>query len=439
MKQLKVDFSQSLGPIKAVNGVNNGPLTCNFSQDARPYFKEARIPFSRLHDTEYPFGSGEFVDVSCLFKNFNCDENDPANYNFTLTDEYLKAIDECGTKIIYRLGATIEHQPVKVHAVPPTDYLKWAHVCEHIIRHYNEGWANGLHLGIEYWEIWNEPELGGHQCWTGTPEEYCRFYITVVTHLKEKFPHLKFGGPACCSVYGDFAVQFLEALTADGRRAPLDFFSWHGYMRDPREGARAARHLDALLKEYGYEQTESIYDEWNYVRDWSKVDESFRIIADERGAAFDAGMMCALQSSPCDIAAYYDAQTKFTGRWCGLFGNSLETRHGFAGVVQVKKPYYAFKAFGELARLGTQAPAEIEEGNVFACAAKGEDGEAVLLANFREDDCKVERVRVHFEGGHERYAVYKLDKAHNLEKCGEITDGELLTMSRYSVVLLMSE
>lgn len=31
MKQLKVDFSQSLGPIKAVNGVNNGPLTCNFS------------------------------------------------------------------------------------------------------------------------------------------------------------------------------------------------------------------------------------------------------------------------------------------------------------------------------------------------------------------------------------------------------------------------
>ena len=299
VKYLSVNFSQAIGAIKPVNGVNNGPLTCNFSQDARPYFKEARIPFSRLHDTEYPFGAGEFVDVHCLFRNFGCDENDPANYNFTLTDEYLKAIDECGTKIIYRLGATIEHQPVKVHAVPPADYLKWARVCEHIIRHYNEGWANGLHLGVEYWEIWNEPELGGHQCWTGTPEEYCRFYITVVTYLKEKFPRLKFGGPACCSVYGDFAKQFLEALTADGGRAPLDFFSWHGYMRDPRKGARAARHLDALLKEYGYEQTESIYDEWNYVRDWSKVDESFRIIADERGAAFDAGMMCALQSSPC--------------------------------------------------------------------------------------------------------------------------------------------
>ena len=104
VKYLSVNFSQAIGAIKPVNGVNNGPLTCNFSQDARPYFKEARIPFSRLHDTEYPFGAGEFVDVHCLFRNFGCDENDPANYNFTLTDEYLKAIDECGTKIIYRLG-----------------------------------------------------------------------------------------------------------------------------------------------------------------------------------------------------------------------------------------------------------------------------------------------------------------------------------------------
>ena len=434
-----VDFSQELGPIKAVNGVNNGPLTCNFSQDARPYFKEACIPFSRLHDTEYPFGSGEFVDVHCLFKNFGCDENDPANYNFTLTDEYLKAIDECGTKIIYRLGATIEHQPVKVHAVPPADYLKWARICEHIIRHYNEGWANGLHLGIEYWEIWNEPDLGEHQCWTGTTEEYCQFYITVVTYLKEKFPHLKFGGPTCCGVYGNFAVQFLAALTADGKRVPLDFFSWHGYKRSPSDGAKDACYLDDLLKKYGYDHTESIYDEWNYVHDWANINESYALIADERGAAFDAGMMCALQSSPCDIATYYDAQTKFTGHWCGLFDYSLETRHGFAGVVQIKKAYYAFKAFNELRQLGTQVSAEIEDGNVFVCAAKGEQGEAVLLANFSDEDCKAEHIRIHIEGGHENYAVYKLDKAHNLEKCGEIANGEMLVMAKYSVVLLKSE
>ncbi len=181
--------------MKPVNGVTSGPLSKNFTQDARPYFKEAAIPFSRLYDTEYPFGSGEFVDIYCLFKNFNDDENDPANYNFMLTDKYLKAIDECGTKIVYRLGTTIEHQPVKLHSLLPKDYLKWARICGHIIRHYNEGWANGMHLGIERCEIWCEPEI--KQCWADTQEEYCRFYIIVATYLKDKFPHLKIGGPAC--------------------------------------------------------------------------------------------------------------------------------------------------------------------------------------------------------------------------------------------------
>ena len=152
MKHLHVNFEQILGAIKPVNGLNNGPLTSNFSQDARPWYTEAAIPFARLHDTEYPFGSGEFVDVHCIFKNFHCDENDPSNYNFTMTDEYLKAILECGTKVIYRLGATIEHQPVKVHTIPPEDPMKWARVCEHIIRHVNEGWADGYHMGIEYWK-----------------------------------------------------------------------------------------------------------------------------------------------------------------------------------------------------------------------------------------------------------------------------------------------
>ncbi len=435
MKHLHVDFNRTLGAMKPVNGVNNGPLTKNFTQDARPYFKEAGIPFSRLHDTEYPYGSGEFVDVHCLFKNFNCDENDPANYNFTLTDEYLKAIDECGTKIIYRLGTTIEHQPVKVHIVPPTDYLKWARICEHIIRHYNEGWANGLHLGIEYWEIWNEPD--GAPNWTGTPEEYCRFYITVATYLKEKFPNLKFGGPTCSWVYGEFAEMFLQEI-AKNPHAPLDFFSWHTYPKTPRDGVKSTQHVDELLKKYGFDQTENICDEWNYVRDWNDIPQAHAVIGDARGAAFNAGVLCALQSSPCDIATYYDAQLSLCG-WDGLFAPTKETRHAHDGFVELKKGYYAFKAFAELRRLGTQAWAQIEEGNVFVCAATGEHN-AIMLANFSDTDCAVERIRLHIDGGAEKpMARYKLDKAHNLEKCGEVNNGDLITMGRYSVVLLKDE
>ena len=54
---------------------------------------------------------------------------------------------------------------------PPADAAKWAAICVGIIRHYNEGWANGFHHGIRYWEIWNEPE-NRPAMWTGTDEDY---------------------------------------------------------------------------------------------------------------------------------------------------------------------------------------------------------------------------------------------------------------------------
>ena len=50
------------------------------------------IPYGRLHDIEYPFGSGQFVDIHCIFPDFDADENDPASYYFTSTDMYLQAM-----------------------------------------------------------------------------------------------------------------------------------------------------------------------------------------------------------------------------------------------------------------------------------------------------------------------------------------------------------
>jgi len=438
MKHLNVNFDRKLGAIKPVNGVNNGPLTCNFAQDARPYFKEAAIPFSRLHDTEYPFGSGEFVDVHCIFKNFSCDENDPANYNFTLTDEYLKAILECGTKVIYRLGTTIEHQPIKVHAVPPKDYLKWARICEHIIRHVNEGWGNGYHMGIEYWEIWNEPELPGKQCWTGTTQEFCQFYIQVAGYLKEKFPHLKIGGPAVSSLLTDFPREFVQTVAE--AKAPLDFFSWHTYTEDPKVGAAEAGRADALLKEFGLEHTENIYDEWNYVKDWNQVEESYAVIHSAKGAAYTAAMMCALQHSPCDISTYYDGQVRESSHcFAGLFAAGTVAVHGEPAVARVRKPYYAFKAFNELRKLGYEAESRIEDGNVYACAAEKDGKAAVLLVNYHDTECVSEKIRLDFGDMKGKMGVYRLDKRYDLEKAGETESGKVISVAANTAVLLLSE
>ena len=104
MRNVKVDFSKTLGEIKAVNGVGNGPLTGRFTRDRRKEFSDAGIPYSRLHDTESQMGSGEFVNIHCIFKNFDADVNDPASYNFAATDIYIQAILDAGTKLFYRLG-----------------------------------------------------------------------------------------------------------------------------------------------------------------------------------------------------------------------------------------------------------------------------------------------------------------------------------------------
>lgn len=413
MLSVGVDFSKPIGGMKPVHGVNNGPVTGHFQFDATEHFKEAGFPFSRLHDSEYPYGAGEFVDISCVFKNFTLPADDPKSYNFTFTDEYLKAILETPAKIIYRLGQTIEHAPIKLHVYPPEDYQKWAEIAEHIIRHYNEGWADGYHMNIAYWEIWNEPDLGP-QCWAGDRRDYPHFYKQVATHLKKCFPNLKIGGPAITHAAAhEFIEHFFEVLTS-GDRAPLDFFSWHGYEIDPKKSSANARVIDNYLKKYGYDKTQNIYDEWNYVKSWDNIAESYKVISSLMGAAHCAGTLIELQNSPCDIAAYYDAQTPFQHSYCGLFEAGQPVVHGKKIEVLKKKPFYAFKAFNQLYRLGTQAQASCKANELYTlAAADGCDG-AVLISNFTQEAVEV----VLSISGFERVksAIFMLDDTHDLEQ-----------------------
>ena len=230
MNNVKVDFSDITGKIKCINAVNNGPAgsrlqtTGNFQS-----YKELEIPYARLHDASFYAGNygGEFsVDVHRVFPNFDADENDPDSYVFAPTDSYLLDIESVNTKIFYRLGASIEHG-YKKGTYPPKDFLKWARICEHIIRHYTEGWADGFTHDIEYWEIWNEPDLqqdNNSPTWSGTKEQFFDFYEIAANHLKAQFPHLKIGGPAAVGTR-QYMVEFVNEMKK--RNVHLDFFSWH--------------------------------------------------------------------------------------------------------------------------------------------------------------------------------------------------------------------
>ncbi|MBR5312163.1 MAG: hypothetical protein IKU40_04695 [Clostridia bacterium] len=400
MANIRIDFSKTVGKMKPLHGVNSGPKTKVFTYNSTPYFLEAGLPFSRLHDVEYPYGSGEFVDIHCVFPDFDADENDPASYNFGLTDLYIEAIREAKADVIYRLGESIEHAPVKRHIFPPKDFAKWARIAEHIIRHCNEGWANGHHWNIRYWEIWNEPDLDidtyevNPRCWGGTPELFFDFYETAAKHLKSCFPGLNIGGPALAG-NRKWADRFFRTMRERG--VPLDFFSWHIYTADPAKIRNAAQEFRSLADTYGYTETEMLLDEWNYMENWSNQPPSFDKLITAHGAAFCAASLITMQKSPVDIAAYFEADV--VKEWCGLFrvdGMAIGTYT--ESTVFPRPPFHAFCAFNELYVLENEVFSECGNDNCYVCAASnGTNSGAMLTAystchDINPDDSSVYRI-----------------------------------------------
>ncbi len=393
MNKIKVDFSsETVRKIKPLHGMNSGPMTKVFTYDAREWFKDAGFPFARLHDVEYPYGSGEFVDIPCIFKDFNADETKEENYNFGLTDEYLKRCFEVGCEPFFRLGVSIEHAPVKRYVFPPKDYAKWTRICEHIIRHYTEGWADGFFWNIRYWEIWNEADgcaNGSKGMWCGTPEQFYEFYCVSASHLKKCFPHLKIGGGAFTRGYNQFTEDFFKYITSKPEHIPLDFYSWHRYFIDVNKVIEESKRVDNLLAEYGYSDAENIFDEWNYMRDWHDQADSYVKLKSDIGAAFCAAVLCSMQTkTSIDVATYFEADV--VKEWCGIFTVDKMSIGRIKATVAPLKPYYAFKSFNELYKMGDEKAVEYDGDYMNAVAASNENSAGIIVVNYDSDDKEIE-------------------------------------------------
>ena len=455
--KLNIDFNKTTGPVKAMHGIGQPPLD-GPDDGMFHYLTEAGIPYSRLHDVGGDFGGNLFVDIPNIFRDFDKDENDEASYDFVFTDWLIAKLFEYKCEPIFRLGVTIENYfYMKAYRIfPPKDPAKWARICEHIIKHYNEGWANGFHYGIEYWEIWNEPDNGRdnteNQMWHGTPEQFYELYTVAAKHLKSVFgDKIKVGGYATCGfrhifsdpekfgidfekhsepVYsGDRSANFLRFFEGffdyiKKHGAPIDFISWHSYL-DTDMTVAAAKYLERRLYDLGYGDLETQMNEWNNVcvdnSDWSEVYANARR---EKGtgiaAAKAAAMMCGMQKTKTKILCYYDARLEATP-YAGFF-NPITT-----------KPYplyYAFKGFNELYKLGNSVECLYEEGKGFYAIAACKDGKkAVYAANTSGGDITVTT------GISDNLGVYILNDEKMLEKT-ELSPDKFV-MPKDSVILIM--
>lgn len=373
---IRIDLSDPIGTLnRQLHGVNNGPVTYGSLVDVSHHYTELRLPLVRIHDPNWPHARE--VDIYVVFPDPDADPDDPASYDFTRTDEYLRGIRETGAEVMYRLGVSIEHTRDKVHIHPPADPERWARICLGIVNHYNHGWADGFEGWVRYWEVWCEPDHPG--LWTGTPEQYHDLYRATVTTIKAAHPEELVGGPTAAYPRGTLIPGFV-AYCAE-RSLPIDFLSWHTYTDSIDSLAANARHVADTLHAAGYPDTELILDEWNYVTGawdmkWLRGNEQYRRVLFERqksieGASFVAGALIALQDLPVDVATYYDGQP--TALYCGLFD--------IYGVPQ--KTFHAFRAYRTLVETDRRLAATVspEVPGIYVLAGEGPDGALVLISN----------------------------------------------------------
>ncbi|MBR5587205.1 MAG: hypothetical protein IKW02_04515 [Clostridia bacterium] len=445
MTNLTVDFGKITGKIKPMHAVGQPPYTGGFNKlDCSPMqiLADANIPYSRLHDVGGPFGGNRFVDIPNLFRDFDADETKEENYDFTFTDVLIKGMIEYGVQPYFRLGVTIENQAnIKAYRIyPPKDFAKWARICEHVIRHYNYGWADGYHYGIKYWEIWNEPENRKepelNQLWKGTAEQYYELYDVTSKHLKKCFgDEIKVGGYGACGFYGifgypekygmdiprreeerytkdreiyrvDFFINFIKYIKEHG--SPIDFFSWHCYTTIEFSSVMAD-FVDKVLTENGYGDLETHLNEWNHSH--NRILNKQIPYASGRATA----MLCGMQDKKTSMLMYYDARFVSISAYGGFYDLATFKPGGV---------YYAFKAFGELYALGNRADISGADEGIYLQAATDGNKKAVLITNISDETKEITT-----NLGDDMKA-YVIDVGMNLEEDGTKADKFVLTPNR---------
>jgi len=382
-RSLQVDAGKVMGEIHSFQGLNGPPTPVMAGlPNLVEQYKDLRVNQVRTHDfmgpteidSKFEYQDGNLTwlipdsaeragvvkagNASIIFPDMSADPEKSANYNFGPTDKMLASIRASGAEVYYRVGRS---WGAKID--PPADFDKYANVVKHLAMHYNQGWANGFHYQIRYWEFWNEPE----GFWSGTPEQFYSLYEKTARALKSVDPTLKVGGDARALPYDDgpYREGFFDYCTA--HKLPLDFYSWHTYAdhsSDPYDAVRLAKQIRGILDTHGFPKAESILSEWNLTPDFTEAEKAE--LQGVHNAAYIGAVLSYFQDAPLDHAHFYRGDAA----WMGLF--DLQG--------QYFKIAYAFKAMGKM--LDTPQRFAVAGTDTFgfaALAGRSADGKTVQI------------------------------------------------------------
>jgi len=432
------DFNTINGKLNpAQHGSNSAPpYTRRWLFNIDEELKSLHFMYSRTHDWALWNPGQRIIDTHFIFPLAHLDPKDPKNYYFRATDEMIRITQETGMKVFYRLGTSIEHTsdqaPYHNNTLVPEDFDHYAEVLAGIVRHYTQGWANGFHYDIEYWEIWNEPELGT-QTWCGTKEEFARLFVIVLKRLKSEFPNIKVGGPAFTTPLGEWQSAVLQACK-DANIAP-DFYSCHCYTNDPEKLIRRPREARELLDSFGFTKTEVSINEWHFRQDWSGVTagaprDLVRYTLEGpmghyniQSGVFNLAVLIGWQDEPLETACYYGAGPD------GAFGYR-DHEHRW------NKCFYSMRMFGEFVTQYThKVKVDVSNGckrNIYTIGAFSEDKSkaAVIIADYAGNEASTLSFEIK---GLENYRCVEariLDNEYDMAPCQVNINGNTMTVSK---------
>lgn len=360
-KLVTVDFASVTGSIKPLHGMCNGPLSPG--SDLSPLFAQMGVPRVRFADAGGK-QAGLYVNVSHVFPDMSADEYDPKSYRFAPTDALLRAAAESGAEIVYRLGESDNGW----HYAFPENADKYVRICQNIIRHYNDGWGEGMRLGVRHFEVWATPDTMKE---VGNANVFA-FYEKLAHGVKSYDPDLQVGGMGFAD-YGAMAREFIKFCKK--KQTPLDFISICAYGETPDAALAGANKLSAYLQKSDMAHLPILISEWNCVRPDTGVltpmqkQEAYERLHSLSGAIFCASSLLKMQNAfGIEGATYYDPQPEISPL-CGIcdrFGNPAKAAH-------------AFRAYDTLYRQGSAVYCDVQGSGVDAAASLGDRAGAVMV------------------------------------------------------------
>jgi hypothetical protein len=375
------------------NGIDPGGVYNPALSDS---FEKLGIDYVRTHDFAIGFDHGTIVGIDSE----TYDPSDPSDYNFEITDSMAANIYESGGKIFYRFGQSYNFDPL--YSIPPTNIENWSNACVGILKHFNDGWADGYNYNIDYCEIWNEPDL--LEFWSGDIQEFIALYRTASTAIKTYNSDLQVGGPAFAIIYNQkFVKEFLDSVVEYD--LPLDFFSYHlYYLPNPYQFKLTNDYVRNLLDSYGLQNTEIINTEWNngYFNPDDYWANTFTL-NDPQNAASLVSTLNYIQETDIDMFFRYS----FRNYWFGLCEDNGDLRYSGK----------AYKAFYDLYENGNRL--ETSGGDTLGItitATTGSGGVQILVA----DNCSsAEGYNINFNetdsGTDYNYIIYRIDENNYYE------------------------